>query len=104
MKLMGLQNWCSQTLDKSRDGAGRFFGRSSLNILFNYACQRATDHRRICELADCGKVLGVGDAKSHRYWQISETAQARDQTLRIACERLLCAGDAGSRYRIHESP
>src|SRR5271165_3274459 len=103
----GLQNGRSrarpQTLDKSRDGAGRLMWSGALNVLLDDAHQRAANHRCVGELAHSGKMLRIRNAETHGNRQICVAAQARDEAFCVCGQRLLRSGDAGTRDGIDKS-
>src|SRR5271155_1937795 len=101
VELSGLQNGRSrarpQTLDKSRDRAGRLLWSGPLNVLLDDAHQRAADHRCVGELAHRGKMLRIRDAEAHGNRQIRMSAQARHEIFGLCGQRLLGAGYARAR-------
>src|ERR1700728_3619227 len=90
-ELTGLQNRCTQALDKSRDRAGRLGRIGGFDQLYN----RGADHCRIGKLAHGREMLRVGDAEAHRDRQIGILAQTIHKLLRVRSQVLLGPGNAG---------
>src|SRR5271166_2609517 len=101
VELTGLQNGRSrarpQTLDKSRDRAGRVLWSGPLNVLLDDAHQRAADYGCVRELAHRCKMLRIRNAEAHSNGQMRISAQARDEAFGLCGQRLLGSSDPGTR-------
>src|SRR5271166_1625928 len=108
VELTGLQNGRSrarpQTLDKSRDRAGRVLWSGPLNVLLDDAHQRAADYGCVSELAHSGKMLRIRNAEAHSNGQMRISAQARDEAFGLCGQRLLRPSGAGARDGVDKSP
>ena len=72
-------------------------------IIFNELHDGAADDYGVGKLANLLKLLGIGDSEADRDGQFGQRPQALDQRLRVACDFLAGAGDAGAGNGVNEA-